>query len=97
MTLLLGWLVALVDVAQFLPQARRTLAQRLEPEALLGLSVPTWCVATGQAVAWIVYGTAEGLWAIVLPNLVIAPVCALVLILRLRAGRQVRREVARAA
>ncbi|WP_141015407.1 PQ-loop repeat-containing protein [Nocardioides sambongensis] len=86
MSLVLGWLVGLVDVAQFLPQTRRTLRMRHDPAALSGLSVWTWSIATAQALAWIVYGVADGLWAIALPNLVIAPACAIILAARLRSS-----------
>ncbi|TYL46313.1 hypothetical protein FXB39_14285 [Nocardioides sp. BGMRC 2183] len=86
MSLLLGWLVGIVDVVQFLPQTRRTLRMRHDPTALAGLSVWTWSIATAQALAWIVYGVADGLWAIALPNLLIAPACAVILAARLRSG-----------
>jgi uncharacterized protein with PQ loop repeat len=82
--IVLGWLVGLVDVGQFLPQARRTLRIRHDATALGGLSVWTWTIATVQGAAWVVYGFAEGLLPIALPNLAITPICALVLVLRLR-------------
>ncbi|KRB80062.1 hypothetical protein ASE01_00720 [Nocardioides sp. Root190] len=84
MTAALGWLVGVVDVAQFLPQARRTHRRRHDPVAMGGLSVWTWAIATVQGAAWIVYGFANELWAIAIPNLVITPVCALILLARLR-------------
>ena len=87
MTVVLGWLVGIVDVAQFVPQTRQALARRLEPDGLAGLSVWTWSIATAQAVAWVAYGLANGLWAIALPNLLIAPACAAILIARLGASR----------
>ena len=83
MTLVLGWLVGIIDVAQFLPHGVKTL--RSSAEQLFGLSVWTWTIATLQGAAWVVYGFAEGLLPIALPNLVITPICALVLVLRLRA------------
>ena len=89
MIAVLGWLVGIVDVAQFLPQTRRALARRRTPGGLAGLSVWTWSIATVQGAAWVVYGIANGLPAIAWPNLVIAPACALVLGLRLAAGRSV--------
>jgi len=88
MTVLLGWVVAVLDVAQFLPQARRTALRRHDHEAIRGLSVWTWSIATVQGAAWIVYGFAEGLLPIAIPNVVITPVCAFVLALRLRYGRR---------
>ncbi|TWG98517.1 uncharacterized protein with PQ loop repeat [Nocardioides sp. J9] len=83
----LGWLVGIIDVAQFLPQTRHTLARRRDAAALRGLSVWTWSIATVQGAAWVVYGFANGLLPIAIPNLVITPACALVLLARLRAGR----------
>lgn len=80
----LGWLVGLIDIGQFLPQARRTLRLRDDPTAIRSLSVWTWTIATLQGAAWVVYGFAEGLLPIALPNLAITPLCAAILVLRLR-------------
>lgn len=82
--IVLGWLVGIADVGQFLPQARRALRLRGDRTAIRGLSVWTWSIATLQGVAWIVYGFAEGLLPIALPNLVITPVCATILLIRVR-------------
>lgn len=95
MTVVLGWLVGVIDVAQFLPQARRTIRHRHDAVALRGLSVGTWTIATIQGAAWVVYGFANGLWAIAIPNLVITPVCALILLARLRHRREVPHPVGR--
>jgi uncharacterized protein with PQ loop repeat len=86
--IVLGWLVGLVDVGQFLPQARRTLHLRHDSSAMGGLSVWTWTIATLQGIAWVVYGFAEGLLPIALPNLLITPICATILVVRLRHGRR---------
>lgn len=91
MTLVLGWLVGIIDVAQFLPHGFKTL--RSSAEQLYGLSVATWTIATLQGAAWVVYGFAQGLLPIALPNLVITPICALVLTLRLRAPAPSRQGV----
>ncbi len=85
MSVALGWLVGVVDVAQFLPHARRTIDKRHDAKAMSGLSVWTWTIATVQGLAWIVYGAANGLLPILLPNLVITPVCAGILAMRLAA------------
>ena len=87
MSLVLGWLVGVIDVAQFVPQTRRALARRLEPGGLAGLSVWTWSIATVQGAAWVVYGFANDLHAIAVPNLLITPACATVLLARLAAIR----------
>jgi uncharacterized protein with PQ loop repeat len=83
-TVLLGWLVGVVDVLQFLPQAGRTLRRRHDIAALSGLSIWTWSIATAQGAAWVVYGFGEHLLPIALPNLLITPICSTVLWLRLR-------------
>jgi hypothetical protein len=77
-------MVGVVDVLQFVPQAGRTIRRRNDATALGGLSTWTWAIATLQGVAWVVYGLGEGLMAIALPNLVITPICATILVLRLR-------------
>ncbi len=87
MSLILGWLVGIVDVAQFMPQARHTLRQRGERESMRGVSVWTWGIATVQGAAWVVYGLGTHHWAVGVPNLLITPICALILVLRLRATR----------
>jgi len=92
MTAILGWLVAIIDVAQFLPQARRTSLIRHDLDAIRGLSPVTWTIATIQGTAWVIYGFAEHLLPIAIPNLVITPVCAFVLALRLRYGGRSRRR-----
>ncbi len=88
MTAVLGWLVGIIDVGQFLPQTRHTLGRRHDFAALRGLSVWTWTIATLQGAAWIVYGFANDLLPIAIPNLLITPACALILLARLRAGRR---------
>ena len=86
MSLVLGWLVAIIDITQFVPQTRHALARRRQPGGLAGLSVWTWSIATVQGVAWVVYGFANHLWAIAIPNLFITPACAAILLARLAAG-----------
>lgn len=92
MTLVLGWLVGIIDVAQFVPQTRRAMALRRVVGGLAGLSVTTWTIATIQATAWVVYGFAERLYAIAVPNVLIAPACAAILLARLRQRPVVREE-----
>ena len=81
---ILGWLIGIIDVGQFVPQARRAFRLRHDPTAIGGLSVWTWSLATAQGTAWIVYGYAEGLLPIAIPNLIITPLCAVILALRVR-------------
>ncbi|UDY24164.1 hypothetical protein [Nocardioides sp. Kera G14] len=87
MSAILGWLVAIIDIGQFIPQARHTLEHRDNPRAMRGVSVWTWTIATIQGAAWVIYGLGTHHLAVGVPNLVITPICALILALRLRALR----------
>jgi uncharacterized protein with PQ loop repeat len=84
MTALIGWLVGIIDVSQFLPQATRTVRLRHDHAAMHGLSLWTWTIATLQGAAWVVYGFGERLLPIAIPNLVITPICAAILGIRVR-------------
>ena len=55
-----------------------------------GISVTAYSIATAQAVLWVVYGFATDRLPIALPNLLIAPACATVLVLGLAARRRER-------
>jgi uncharacterized protein with PQ loop repeat len=77
----IGALVVVFDIAQFVPQGYQTAALYRRRHGLEGLSVWTWAVATVQAVLWVVYGLATDRAPIAIPNLVIAPICLLVLVL----------------
>ncbi len=91
MGLILGWLVAVLDVVQFVPQARHTLEHRNNDTAMRGISVWTWTIATVQGAAWVIYGLGTHHYSVGVPNLVITPICALILALRIRSGRRVTR------
>jgi uncharacterized protein with PQ loop repeat len=84
---ILGGLVVVFDIAQFLPQARRALRLRGQQAALRGLSLWTWTVASAQAILWVIYGFATDRLPIAVPNVVIAPICVLVLTLAVRSHR----------
>lgn len=92
MTLLLGWLVAIVDVVQFIPQARHTLANRFDASAMRGVSAWTWAIATVQGTAWVIYGLGTEHYAIGIPNLIITPICAVILALKLASIRNEKRQ-----
>ncbi|MCL2541826.1 MAG: hypothetical protein FWE71_05100 [Nocardioidaceae bacterium] len=92
MTAVLGWVVGLLDVVQFMPQLGRVVRIRHDHAAVSDLSVWTWTIATIQGAAWVVYGFAEGLLPIAVPNVVITPVCATLLAFRLRAARRAHRS-----
>ena len=80
-----GYLAAVIDVGQFTPQTVRTVRRRRDPVALRGISLTAYSIATAQAVLWVVYGFATDRLPIALPNLVIAPACAVVLALGIAA------------
>lgn len=84
---MLGWLVAVIDVGQFLPQVRRAVLLRSNRVALRGLSPWTWSIASIQAVAWVIYGLGTRHWAIGIPNVLIAPMSLGILVVVLRARR----------
>jgi uncharacterized protein with PQ loop repeat len=87
---LVGVLVVVADIAQFVPQARHALRLRGKPAALRGLSLWTWAVASAQAILWVIYGFATNRLPIAVPNVVIAPICLLVLTLAVRSHRGAR-------
>lgn len=87
MSVVLAWLVGVIDVAQFLPQVRRTMALHRIPGAIRGLSPWTWTIATIQGTAWIIYGFGTHHLAVGIPNLVITPICAVILLLVVVARR----------
>jgi uncharacterized protein with PQ loop repeat len=80
----IGYLAAIIDVGQFTPQLIRTIRRRNEYEAMKGLSVVTYSIATAQAILWVIYGFATDRLPIGLPNLFIAPACAYILSLAVR-------------
>jgi len=90
--LLIGYLAAIIDVGQFLPQLTRTIARRVDDAALGSISIVSFATATVQAVLWTIYGFATNRLPIALPNVVIAPACAAVLAIAARSRRRVRRS-----
>jgi uncharacterized protein with PQ loop repeat len=87
-----GWLVVVFDIAQFAPQGYRTAALYRRQHGLRGLSLWTWSVATVQAVLWVVYGLATHRAPIAVPNIVIAPICLVVLLLAVLDRRGARQR-----
>jgi uncharacterized protein with PQ loop repeat len=89
----IGYIAAVIDVGQFAPQLWRTIRRRHEYQAMRGLSVVTYVIATAQAVLWVIYGFATNRLPIGLPNLFIAPACGYILAMALRARLRPSREV----
>lgn len=83
MIAVLGWLVGVIDVAKFVPRARRVYRRRHHRAAIRGLSAWTWTITTVQGAAWVVYGFADHLLPVAVPNMVITPVCAAILAVRI--------------
>lgn len=92
MILLIGYLAAIVDVAQFTPQLWRAIRLRNHHVAMGGLSIVAYIIATAQAILWVVYGFATDRLPIGLPNLFIAPACGYILALALRSRRHSTQE-----
>lgn len=92
MIAVVGYLAALIDIGQFTPQAWRTVRRREDAHAMRGISVAAYSIATTQAVLWVVYGFATDRLPIALPNLVIAPACATILVLGIIARRSSERS-----
>ncbi len=88
MIVVIGYLAAVIDVGQFAPQLWRTIRRRHDRQAMRGLSVVTYLIATVQAILWVVYGFATNRLPIALPNLFIAPACAYILSAALSARRR---------
>ena len=81
MILLIGYLAAVIDVGQFAPQLWRTLRRQHDSRAMSGISRAAYAIATAQAILWVIYGFSTNRLPIALPNLVIAPSCAVILAL----------------
>jgi len=80
----IGYMAALIDVAQFAPQLWRVIWHRDDHRAMTGISVTAYVIATSQAILWTIYGFATDRLPIGLPNVFIAPACGYILFLALR-------------
>jgi uncharacterized protein with PQ loop repeat len=87
MIVLIGYLAAIIDVGQFTPQLWRAIRHRNSTEAMSGLSLLAYAIATVQAVLWVVYGFATDRLPIAVPNIIIAPACACIFTLCVRSRR----------
>jgi uncharacterized protein with PQ loop repeat len=90
---LIGYLAAIVDVGQFTPQLWRAIKCRNDLEAMSGLSIIAYLIATVQATLWIIYGFATDRLPIGLPNAFIAPACGYILALTLRSRFRATRSI----
>ena len=84
MIVVIGYVAALVDVAQFTPQLWRAIRRRNDGAAMSDLSIVAYALATTQAILWVIYGFATDRLPIGLPNVFIAPACGYILFLSVR-------------
>jgi len=87
MILVIGYIAAVIDVAQFAPQLWRAMRRPFDRAAMRGLSLVTYAIATSQAILWVVYGFATSRLPIGIPNLFIAPSCGYIFFLAFHARR----------
>jgi uncharacterized protein with PQ loop repeat len=88
----LGWVAIAVGATGILPQVARTLAASDHT----GVSRPTYLMVLALSSGWSVYGILADDWLIVLPNLIILPSAATVLV-RTRSGHAHRADAATSA
>lgn len=84
MIALIGYLAAIIDVGQFAPQLWRTIRRRHDKQALSGISLVAYTLATVQAILWVIYGFATDRLPIGIPNLLIAPACGYIAVVALQ-------------
>jgi MtN3 and saliva related transmembrane protein len=84
-----GWLVEAVGVlagvlttSAFIPQAVQTWRTRSARDVNLGLLV---LLVVGNSL-WLTYGVLMGSWGLIVANMVTVPLCALILVVKLRHG-----------
>lgn len=85
----MGWAVEAVGVlagvmttSAFIPQAVQTWRTRSARDVNLGLLV---LLVVGNSL-WLTYGVLMGSWGLIVANLVTVPLCALILVVKLRHG-----------
>ncbi len=85
----MGWLVEAVGVlagvlttSAFIPQAVQTWRTRSARDVNLGLLV---LLVVGNSL-WLTYGVLMGSWGLIVANMVTVPLCALILVVKLRHG-----------
>lgn len=85
----MGWAVEAVGVlagvlttSAFIPQALQTWRTRSARDVNLGLLV----LLVAGNLLWLTYGALVGSWGLIVANLVTVPLCALILVVKLRHG-----------
>jgi uncharacterized protein with PQ loop repeat len=82
MTDVLGYTAAAVSCVQLVPQVLRTVRSR----NTAGVAPAMWALLGAQSAAWLVYGSARGLWPSVIVNVVLVG-CVAVMLRTMRAER----------
>lgn len=79
---LIGLLAGAMTTSAFIPQAVQTWRTRSARDVNLGLLV---LLVVGNSL-WLAYGTLMGSWGLIAANIVTVPLCALILVVKLRHG-----------
>lgn len=79
---LIGLLAGAMTTSAFIPQAVQTWRTRSARDVNLGLLV---LLVVGNSL-WLTYGALMGSWGLVAANIVTVPLCALILVVKLRHG-----------
>jgi len=77
-----GVLAGVMTTSAFIPQAVQTWRTRSARDVNLGLLV---LLVVGNSL-WLTYGVLMGSWGLIVANLVTVPLCALILVVKLRHG-----------
>jgi MtN3 and saliva related transmembrane protein len=78
----IGVLAGVLTTSAFIPQAVQTWRTRSARDVNLGLLV---LLVVGNSL-WLTYGVLMGSWGLIVANLVTVPLCALILLVKLRHG-----------
>lgn len=86
---LVGATAALIGSVQFVPQVVHTIRQRHDPQALAGVSVPTFVMLAVSTTLWLAYGVFKRDPIIMAPNVLTVCGAGVILIIVGRARRRV--------
>lgn len=83
---LIGYAAAALTTLSFLPQAWKTFRSR----DVRGISLGMYALFTTGVAGWLVYGTLQGDWPIILANAITLALSCAVLAMKLRFGRSAK-------
>jgi MtN3 and saliva related transmembrane protein len=81
---LLGLIAAALTTLSFVPQAIKSVRTR----DLSGISLGMYSAFTCGVALWLVYGWVTAAMPVIVANAVTLPLCAIILVLKLREGRR---------